>query len=153
MGAEWQVTSGEVTLRVIGRVMITESLWVDEITCSTVEEEEMRKAECWRTAVGQKSSGLARNYKEILKDKLGHVWKDREVWRNSQQCREFLDKWKSPLTCCVFLIQHLLTQCPPQGEDKAVCAFHVGQTPVLLMHFYWFSWLLCQLDFTLLSIA
>jgi len=52
---------------------------MDEVTCSTVKEEEMSRAGCWRTAVGQKSSGLARNYREMLKDKLGQVWKDREL--------------------------------------------------------------------------
>lgn len=64
--------------------MMTESLGMDEIICSTVKEEEMRRAECWRTAVGQKSSVLARNYKEMLKDKLGRIREDREVQHNSQ---------------------------------------------------------------------
>lgn len=126
---------------------------MDEITCSTVKEEVMnRAAACWRTAVGQKSSGLARNYREILKDKLECLQKGREAWSSSQWWREFLGKW-SPLICCVFSNQRSLTQSLPQGEDKAGCAFNGGQMPTFLMWFYWFSWLLSQLDFTLLSVA
>lgn len=112
-----------------------------------------RAAACWRTAVGQKSSCLARNYREILKDKLECLQKGREAWSSSQWWREFVGKWRSPLICCAFLNQRSLTQSLPQGEDEAGCAFNGGQMPTFLMWLYWFSWLLSQLDFTLLSVA
>lgn len=77
-----------------------ESLWMGEITCSTVKEQVMSRLVCWGTAVGQNSRGLAWNCKEMLEVQLEHVWKDREVWSSLQWWRGMF-RWveKSYLSC------------------------------------------------------
>lgn len=49
-----------------------------EITCSNVKEEMMMSRACAGELLWD------RNHKEMLKDKLKHVWKDREIWSSSQ---------------------------------------------------------------------
>lgn len=125
--------------------VMSESLWKDGITSSNVKEMVLSRAVCWRTAVGQKSRGLAWNFKEMLKDRLEHIWKDREVWSSSQWWRGMF-RWmeKSYLSC---VLNSVFADTAPTSRWRK------KQTPILLMCFHWFICLACQVDFTLLSIA